>query len=200
MAWEKRGPALRHLKAVLLESEEVVKDLEKINRQQEILDQEIQKLERTKRSVIEEFQDASSGLDEWKVQWDEMVKNVGLKDGLSPSEADDVIDMLRELFAKQTEAEKLQIRIQAIDKDAESFSAQVSSMVANTAPEFAKLPTEEAVMRLNTLLADSRTGQSRRQQIEEQLQQVREEIQDSKVTIQSMTERLDALCMEAKRG
>ena len=168
MAWEKERRGTAPLEAVLLESEEVVKDLEKINRQQEMLDQEIQKLERTKRSVIEEFQDASSGLDEWKVQWDEMVKNVGLKDGLSPSEADDVIDMLRELFAKQTEAEKLQIRIQAIDKDAESFSAQVSSIVANTTPEFAKLPTEEAVMRLNTLLADSRTGQSRRQQIEEQ--------------------------------
>lgn len=195
----KERPGTAPLEAVLLESEEVVKDLEKINRQQEMLDQEIQKLERTKRSVIEEFQDASSGFDEWKVQWDEMVKNVGLKDGLSPSEANDVIDMLRELFAKQTEAETLQIRIQAIDKDAESFSAQVSSIIANTAPEFAKLPTEEAVMRLNTLLADSRTGQSRRQQIEEQLQQVREEIQDSKVTIQSMTERLDALCMEAKR-
>lgn len=195
----KERPGTASLEAVLLESEEVVKDFEEINRQREMLDQEFQILERKQKSVCAEFQESNSGLDKWKLQWKEMVKGIGLEDDASPSEAADVIDRLRELFAKQTEAEKLQIRIQAIDKEAKSFSAQVSGMIANTAPEFAKLPTEEAVMRLNTLLADSRTGQSRRQQIEEQLQQVREEIQDSKATIQSMTERLDALCVEAKR-
>jgi uncharacterized protein YhaN len=72
-------------------------------------------------------------------------------------------------------------------------------VVANVAPEFEKLLTEEAAMRLNTLLSESRTGKSRRQQIEEQLQQARQDIQDSEATIQTMTERLDALCVEAKR-
>ncbi|MEX1237962.1 MAG: hypothetical protein WD994_06810, partial [Pseudomonadales bacterium] len=99
----------------------------------------------------------------------------------------------------QSDAEKLQIRIQAIDKDAETFSGQVGTVVANIAPEIAKLLTEEAVMHLSTLLSENRTGQSRRQQIEEQLQQARQDIQDSEATKQTMTERLDALCAEAKR-
>jgi len=55
------------------------------------------------------------------------------------------------------------------------------------------------VMRLNALLSESQTRQSRRQQIEEQLQQARQDIQDSEATIQTMTERLDALCVEAER-
>ena len=195
----KDGPDTTSLEAVLLESEEVVGDLEEISRQRETLDKEIKTLERKQKSVCAEFQESSSGLNEWESKWKEMVKDVGLEDDASPSEAADVIDMLRELFAKQGDAKKLQIRIQAIDEDAESFSGQVSSMVANTAPEFAKLPPEETAMRLNTLLSESRTRQSRRQQIEEQLEQVRQEIQGSKATIQTMTERLDALCVEAKR-
>ena len=195
----KDGPDTTSLEAVLLESEEVVDDLEGINRQRETLDKEIKTLERYQKSVRAEFQEASSNLNEWESKWKEMVAGVGLESDTLPSEADDVIDKLRELFEKLREAEKLQIRIQAIDAEAESFSDQVSSVVANVVPEFSRLPTEDAVIRLNVLLSESRTGQSRRQQIEEQLEQVRQEIQDSKATIQTMTERLDALCVEAKR-
>ena len=195
----KDRPDTTSLEAVLLESEEVVGDLEEISRQRETLDKEIKTLERKRKSVCAEFQESSSGLNEWESKWKEMVEGVGLESDTLPSEANIVIEKLREMFEKLRDAEKLQIRIQAIEKDAESFSGQVSSMVANTAPEFAKLPPEEAAMRLNTLLSESRTRQSRRQQIEEQLEQVRQEIQDSMATNQTMTERLDSLCVEAKR-
>ncbi|HED13335.1 MAG TPA: chromosome segregation protein SMC [Gammaproteobacteria bacterium] len=193
------GADTASLEAVLLESEEVVGELEEIIRQRATLDKEIKTLERDQESVRAECQAASGELDEWKAQWKEVVEGVGLEGDALPSEAADVIDKLRELFAKQSDAEKLQIRIQAIDEDAESFSGQVGSVVANIAPEFAKLPAEEAVTHLNTLLSESRTGQSRRQQIEEQLQQARQDIQDSEATIQTMTEHLDALCVEAKQ-
>ena len=195
----KEGPDAASLEAVLLESEEIVGDLEENQRQREALDKEIKTLERNQESVRTECEAASSELDAWKTQWKEAVEGVGLESEASPSEAADVIDKLRELFTKQSDAEKLQIRIQAIDEDAESFSDQVGSVVANVAPEFEKLPAEEAVMRLNTLLSESRTRQSRRQQIEEQIQQAQQDIHDSEATIQTMTERLDALCVEAKR-
>ncbi len=195
----KDGPDTTSLEAVLLESEEVVGNLEEISRQRETLDKEIKTLERKQKSVCAEFQESSSGLNEWESKWKEMVEGVGLESDTLPSEADIVIEKLRELFEKLRDAEKLQIRIQAIDEEAESFGVQVSSIVANVALEFAKLPTEEAAMRLNTLLSESRTRQSSRQQIEKQLEQVRQEIQDSKATIQTMTERLDSLCVEAKR-
>ena len=192
-------PESTSLEAVLLESEEVLDDFEGIVRQRETLDKEITTLERDQESARAASQEASNDLDEWKSQWKEALEDVGLEGDALPSEAADVIDKLRELFAKQSDAEKLQIRIRAIDEDAESFSGQVGSVVTNVAPEFAKLPMEEAVMRLNSLLSESRTGLSRRQQIEEQLQQARQDIQDSEATIQTMIERLDMLCAEAKR-
>jgi len=103
------------------------------------------------------------------------------------------------LFAKKSETEKLHIRIQAIDEDANSFNALVSNMVANVASELGNLSAEESVTRLNTMLSGSRTSQSRRQQIQEQLQQAQQDIKDSEVTIQAMTTRVDALCVEAHR-
>ena len=196
----KEGPDTALLEAVLLESEEIVGELEENQRQREALDKEIKILERDQKSVRTERQEASSELDAWKTQWKVAVEGVGLEGDALPSEAADVIDKLRELFANQNDAKKLQIRIQAIDEDAESFSGQVGSVVAKVASELAKLPAEEAVMRLNTLLSESQTRQSRRQQIEEQLQQARQDIQDSEATIQTMTERLDALCVEAERN
>ena len=195
----KEDPDTASLEAALLASEEVVGELEESQRQRETLDKEIKTLERNQKSVRTECQVTSSDLDVWKVQWKKALEGVGLDGDASPSEAAGVIDKLRDLFAKQSDMEKLRIRIEAIDEDAESFSGQVGSVVANVASEFAKLPAEEAVMRLNTLLSECRTRQSRRQQIEEQLQQARQDIQDSEATIQTMTERLDALCVEAKR-
>ena len=195
----KEGSDTELLEAVLVESEEVVNDLEVVNRQRGALDKEINTLERDQESAREEYQEASDALGEWKAKWNEVIEGVGLEGDALPSEAVYVVDKLRELFAKQSSAEKLQIRIQAIDGDAESFNDHVGSMVANVAPELATLSVEESVTNLNTLLSESRSGQSLRQQIDEQLEQARQEIRDSEATIQTMTERLAALCVEAKR-
>ncbi|MCK5433254.1 MAG: chromosome segregation protein SMC, partial [Gammaproteobacteria bacterium] len=107
---------------------------------------------------------------------------------------------LKALFAKLREAEKLQIRIKSIDKDAESFRNQVTSVLENIAPELAKLSADDAVMRLNKLLVDNRSRRAKRLQIEEHLELTEQEIQDSDATIQTMTDRLDLLCVEAQRN
>lgn len=195
----RESPDTTLLEAVLLESEETVDKFEEIIQQGEKLAGEIALLERNQETARLVHQRANTELDEWKAQWKEVLEGVGLEGNASPSEVAEIIEKLKELFAKRSEADKLQIRIQAIDKDADSFAAQVSKVVASVAPELAELPAEEAVMRLNALLADSRTRQSRRQQIAEQLQRTRQEIQVSEATIRTMDERLDALCGEAKR-
>jgi uncharacterized protein YhaN len=195
----KEAPETTSLEAMLLECEDVVAALEDIKRRQETLDKEIQALDRKLQSAVAEHEVAIRDLDAWKEQWKEAVAGFGLKGDALPAEATDVIEKLRQLFAKQGEVDKLQIRIQAIDKDAETFRDQVGSVVANIAPELADQSADDAVIRLNALLSENRTRQSRLQQIEEQLQQARQDIQDSDAVIQAMTERLQGLCQEARR-
>lgn len=195
----KEAPETTSLEATLLECEHVVTSLEEIKRRRETLDKDIRILERNVQSAVVEHEAASRALGAWKERWKEAVAGFGLQGDALPTEAADVIEKLRQLFAKQAEVDKLQIRIQAIDKDTETFREQVGCVVANIAPELAGQLIDDTVVRLNALLSESRTRQSRRQQIQEQLQQARQDIQDSDAVIQVMTERLQGLCAEARR-
>lgn len=196
----KEAPEATSLEAVLLECEDVVAALEETKRRRETLDKDIRTLERKLQSAGAEHEGVGRDLGAWKEQWEQAVAGFGLKGDALPAEATDVIEKLRQLFGKQGDIDKLQIRIQAIDKDAETYREQVGSVVANIAPELADQSADDAVIRLNSLLSENRTRQSRRQQIEEQLQQAKQEIQDSDAVIQTMTERLQGLCIEARRA
>jgi uncharacterized protein YhaN len=126
------------------------------------------------------------------------MQSVGLPSGTAPSEVDDFFENLRALFSKLGEVEKLRIRISAIDEDAAAFRTQVEAMAATIAPELSDMPADDAVVRLNALLSENRSRQTKRQQIEEQIEQATQEIQDSNSSIKTMTDRLDTLCVEAK--
>jgi uncharacterized protein YhaN len=195
----KEGEDTPSLEAVVSEGERVADDLMDVHQQREALDKEIKTLERHLESAISAHRAASGELDAWQEQWKkEAIAGFNLHGDASPSEVADLIEKLRDLFAKQSEAEKLRIRIQAIDEEAESFREQVGNVVAGIAPELIELAVDEAVVRLNTLLSENRARQSRRQQIEEQMLQTQQDIKDSEATIKTMTDRLNALCVEAK--
>ncbi|MCK5432726.1 MAG: hypothetical protein KAJ03_08275, partial [Gammaproteobacteria bacterium] len=187
------------LETVILECEELAQQLDESKRQHDELDKEIKGLVIDFESLTDEHRLAPDELNAWKTKCRELIEGFGLQGDASPSEVVDFIEKLRALFAKLSEAEKLQIRIKSIDDDAESFRGQVASVVESIAPELAELPADDAVMRLNSLLLVNRTRQTQSQQIEEQVGQTRQEIQDSDTTIQIMTDRLDLLCVEAQR-
>jgi len=183
---------------VLLECEMVVKQLDESKRKHDALSKEVKDQEADVESLSEEHRMATQALEAWQTEWQELMRSFGLRIKTSPSEADDFLESVRALFAKQNETEKLQIRTNAIDEDAKAFCGQVEGVVAAIAPELGSLLADDAAMRLNVLLSDNRSKQTKRQQIEEQLDQVKEEIEDSNASIDTMTDRLDALCIESK--
>ncbi len=186
------------LETVLLECEAFAQQLDESKHKRDSLDKEVKDREADAESLKEEHRLATGELEAWKTQWGELMQSFGLRDDSSPAEVGDFIEKIRALFSNQGDAEKLRIRTKAIDEDAESFRSKVEDMVATIAPELTDLPADDAVMRLNSLLSENRSRQTKRQQIEEHAEQAKQEIQDSKASIQTMTERLDALCVEAK--
>ncbi|MES9989471.1 MAG: AAA family ATPase [Candidatus Thiodiazotropha endolucinida] len=186
------------LETVLVECEALASQLDEYKRKHDLLSKEVNDREADVESLSEEHRLATEALEAWKAQWGDLMQGLGLRTESSPSEVDDFIEHLRALFSKQSEAEKLRIRIKAIDEDAAAFGGQVEALVATIAPELGDLPADDAVVRLNSLLSESRSRQTKRQQIEEQIEQATQEIQDSNASIQTMKDRLDALCVEAK--
>ena len=187
------------LEALLLECEGFAQQLDEGRRLRDLLNKAIKDLEADLESSVESQRLAMKELEAWNEQWRALLERFGLQGDASPSEAADSIEKVRDLFAQQDEGEKLQIRIKAIDADAHSFRREVVAIVASIAPELADFPVDEAVMRLNSMLSNHHARQTRRQQIEEQLEQAQQEIQDSKTTIRTMNERLQSLCIEAGR-
>ena len=186
------------LETVLLECEAAASQLDESKRQHNSLNKEANDREADVESLNEEHLLATEALEAWKTQWSGQMQSLGLDGKTSPSEAESFIETLRALFAKQGEAEKLRVRIEAINDDASAFRGEVEAMVAEIIPELADCSTSDAVVRLNSLLSENRSRWTRRQQIEEQIEQATKELEDSKASIRAMTDQLDAMCLEAK--
>lgn len=192
------GSASKELETILLECEALANQLDESKRKYDSLSKDVKDREADSESLGEEHQLASEALESWKTQWAKQMQSLGLRDETSPSEFGDFIESVRTLFLKQGEAEKLRIRINAINEEAATFHGQVDVIVATIAPELGDLPVDDAVVRLNSLLSENRSRQTKLQQIEEQIEQAKQEIQDSNTSIKTMTDRLDTLCAEAK--
>ena len=190
--------ASSELETVLVECEAMASQLDDDRRTLDALNREIKDQDANAEVLNDELQQAIDALNAWKAEWAGQMQGIGLQSETPPSEVDGFIDNLRALFSKQDEAEKLKIRIDAIDEDADAFRAEAEAMVATITPDLAGLAADDAVVRLNALLAENRTRQTKRQQLEEQIEEADQEIQDSKASIQTMTDRLEALCVEAK--
>ncbi|BCD98647.1 ATP-binding protein [Marinagarivorans cellulosilyticus] len=198
MQLERVASTSNELEIVLLECEALAAQLDEAKRKRDSLAKEVKDRESDVESLKEEHRVATEALEAWKAEWAAQMQNIGLRSEISPSEVDDFYENLRSLFSKLGEVEKLRIRINAIDEDAAIFQTQIEAMVATIAPELGDIPADDAVVRLNALLSENRSRQTKRQQIEEQVEQAIQEMQDSNASIQTMTDRLDALCVEAK--
>ena len=192
------------LETVLLECESFAQHLDDIEQQGDLLAREIKDLETRLATLVGDHRLAVERRDAWTRQWQALMTSLGLQDDTSPAEAADLIERVRELFTKQAETEALQIRISAIDDDAEVFRAEVADTIAELTPdlasELARQSAEDAIVRLNVLLSDNRDRKIKRQQIADQREQLQLDIQDAEATIQAMTDRLDSLCKEAGCG
>ena len=186
------------IETVLLECEELVKQLDDAKHKRDFLDNEAESQATNVELLTEEYRLVTEEFETWKIQWNELMQDFGLQIDSSPSEVSDFIENVRVLFSKQDEAQKLRIRINAINEDADAFSSEVENMVATIAPELGDLLPDDAVMRLNSLLSENRSRQIKRKQIEEQIEQAKQDIQDSMVSIQAMKDRIGTLCVEAK--
>lgn len=198
MQLERVASASNELEIALLECEALAGQLDEAKRKRDSLSKEVKDRESDVESLNEEHRLATEALEAWKAQWAAQMQSVGLRSETSPSEVDEFFENLRALFSKLGEVEKLRIRINAIDDDAAAFRTQVEAMAATIAPELSDMPADDAVVRLNVLLSENRSRQTKRHQIEEQVEQATQEIQESNASIKTMTDRLGTLCVEAK--
>jgi uncharacterized protein YhaN len=179
------------LEAELAASEAVLEDLEHGLRRRD-------ELEDMRKTVAAEHQAAIEEFQAWRARWQEAVAGLGLGQDAPPAEAVDMLERIGQLFRKLDEAGELRIRIEGIDADGTGFTAQVRDLVKRVAPDLANLPVAEVVQRLIALLSDSRIQEAGRQRLTAEIDKTQGELQAATTTCDTMRERLDALCREAR--
>jgi len=189
--------SVKSLQAVLSLTEGAAEELESLQKHREHLDKEIENLARDLETLSTEHQAARTELEEWKSSWQGVMEELGLGADALPSEANEILEKIRELFSKQSDAEKLRIRIEGLDRDAAHFETEVRRVAERVDSGQASLPMEQSVVRLNQLLAENLAAESRLQEIEKNQKQTESEIEEARTTIEATTASLSKLCMEA---
>jgi uncharacterized protein YhaN len=171
---------------------------------QEALRAEIDASDKTLRQHHKDLKNLSSemahveeDLDRWKTTWARTVEKIGLAAEASPTAARTVIESIREARTQQDEADVLEKRIRGIDRDAQAFQERVGQLVNSLAAEFKDATPEEAGVLLNAKLTEARASQSRRRDLQRQLDTARTEQENAKKGLDDATTLMESLCREA---
>jgi uncharacterized protein YhaN len=164
------------------------------------LDQRIAQLRRDRLSVESQIDQLTLKLQQWRDAWNIHIKKVGLAEGTSPAAALAIIETIREAEAQQDEADILAKRINGIDQDAETFRQRVSRLAHHLAADFRDTAPEEAALLLNAALNDARAIQSRREDMQRELETAEDRLKQARERQQENSAIMQSLCRMAACG
>ena len=188
------------LSPVLLVSESV---MEGITRQraaaEKLLDRQVvaaRALEKAQR----EQKEAETERSQWQQQWDQALSVLGLTNRLSPSEALDLLETIAACLDKLEKARDFESRIKGIDRDMETFRADVRTLLEKTAPELRELPPDLAVLHLYGLFGRAQKDNEVARKNREDMETLTAEIEDARKTGRSLEDRMAELLETARCG
>ncbi|UCF93838.1 MAG: AAA family ATPase [Desulfobacterales bacterium] len=136
-------------------------------------------------------------LAQWQSRWQQAVQPLGLGVDAVPSQANAVLEELKNLFDKLKEAEVIQKRIDGIDRDTAEFVRKVSALTDSLAPDLAELPPDQAVFELNGRLTRNRSALSTKQTLAQQLIKETDRERRAAKALTEIESQLNSMCAEA---
>jgi uncharacterized protein YhaN len=140
---------------------------------------------------------AETDLSRWRREWEAAVAPLGLSAEALPQEAAEVLEEVRSLFEKLKEADVLLQRIRGIDRDSEEFSRGVADLAAAVSPDLCEKPARDIAVSLHQRLTRAREAQTRRTELEKQLENERENLAKARREAEEIDARLARMCEEA---
>ena len=194
---ENKEFASEELSPLLIHCEEFLETVTGNNARREKLADKKTELARDIEDAKKEREKAIARLGHWKVQWKDAVKTLDKGSFLSPAEATDFLDNLKECFDKLKDADDFRKRIEGIDRDARDYGQSVNILVQRLAPEFIKLPIEQTVGELQASLNKARKNQTILDKISEDIETIEKEIQKAGLTLESLEKNMAELRSQA---
>lgn len=136
---------------------------------------------------------SQAALEAWRLQWHEALQGLGLSEGSAPSEAMDALENLRGCLEQRDLAEGFQQRINEIDRHTRLFGIDVAALVTSIVPELEGLPPEQAVVKLQSMLNETRKSISVLEKIQGDIVLAEDDIRIAELEQQSVLESVEAL-------
>ncbi len=187
----------RELAPVLVFAESVLEDITRHKAELEKLNDRRTRLLKALAKAGKEQEDAETAGREWQARWDKALAGLGIADGVSPSEALDLLDIIANCLDKLEKAKEFQSRITGIDRDVEKFSSDVRILLEQAAPDLESLPLDQAVLQLHTMLGRARQDSKLLEENNAEADGLTLAIREAEKTRQSLDEQMAGLLATA---
>lgn len=143
------------------------------------------------------LKEAKAGLDTWRSEWAAKMARLALEADATPGQAEVVLARIQELFEFLEKRREHLSRIKGIDRDAELFARDVSSLVARIGADPAVRSPEDHVRDLARRLRDARSDAQTHATLLEQRGRAESKLQDAETKAGAARICLERLCKEA---
>jgi uncharacterized protein YhaN len=157
------------------------------------LKERINDLENRLAIAMQELNQAEKEQADWRLQWGQAVRCLGLDEHALPEEAEAVLSGVQQLFERMDKARGIHGRIQAIQTDALNFEVQVAQLYSRLTHENNFNPPDETASVLHEQMNQALTDTARREELEKQRSALEKRIAAEKNTIDKMAFRMEEL-------
>jgi uncharacterized protein YhaN len=183
---EELKPVLEYAVRILEEMTEAITERKK-------LQEEFRRLTAERKAADEVVISSQDALDAWRLQWQEEIAGLGLSEGSTPEEATEALENLRNCLEKRDSASEYQQRIQDIDRHTKDFEKDTIALVKAVGPELEGLLAEQAVVKLQNMLTETRKAKSVLEKIQKDIDNAEDDIRIAGLEEQSVNESMNAL-------
>ena len=156
--------------ALLKMAEGLHASLIKAGQDQKNAEERISEVNEQLKQANSEQAEHKEALDLWQENWERALDQAGMNSGLTPRQAMAELNTRTELSQTLAKANSARQTIAALRQKISTYQKQVQDLCTAIAPRLSDQKTEEAVEGLNRLLADTKTAQTQKEALSEQLQ------------------------------
>lgn len=174
------------LATVLVSAESVLQDFtEQKAKWVKLSDEQVASSSVLEKSLTE-LTTAKAALGKWQSEWSKHVSGLVLKDEITPSSVNDILETIGDCFTKLNSAKEFQARIDGIDRDVQLFKDDTDYVLGEVAPELKGLSPEQSVLQLYPMLNKALQDNKLRQQNDVDIESIALDVNDAKKKLQSL--------------
>ncbi len=185
------------LHVVLAEAIRIADEIASVKKRKGVLEENSLDLCTQLEDAKKEEEVAEGELRQWNLSWKDAVKDLGLPATTKPDVANTFLDKIQDLFSKTDEKNKLNQRIQGIERDSKQFEERVRAIAEEVSPDLIGQGTEKTASELNARLLKAQRDSATKEVLRSQYTERDKELYEARETIRAMTAVLDEMCRMA---